>query len=77
MSQLSVKDCAELAGLGDIGIRKLTRFVRLLNQHGRLNDGSVLYSRPLRLGKIHMRMRREIAQIIEKWEEEERAEKQP
>ena len=77
MSQLSVKDCAELAGLGDIDIRKLTRFVRLLNQHGRLNDGSVLYSRPLNLGKIHMRMRREIAQIIEKWEEKKRAKKQP
>ena len=76
MSQLSVKDCAELAGLGDIGIRKLTRFVRLLNQHGHLNDGSVLRIPAPRLSKSDRKIQ-QVMNMLKELAEKEGAEKQP
>ena len=76
MSQLSVKDCAELAGLGDIGIRKLTRFVRLLNQHGRLTDGSVLRIPAPRLSKSDRKIQ-QVMNMLKELAEKEKAEKQP
>ena len=76
MSQLSVKDCAELSGLGDIGIRKLTRFVRLLNQHGRLTDGSVLRIPVPRLSKSDRKIQ-QVMNMLKELAEKKRAKKQP